>query len=221
MLEHIAIFLGHSPTSSYSCLCRSLSCNHVTITIIISSLRSLIHLIFTPFIHLSAPSIPAKLAPELHPLRHLLNNGFNWALNSPAMALKTPQTSSEGAEHRPKVGGEGDIAKLRFILLSLLQNTHPGGTSIDEVLTDARRVMGQRSIVGESSTVPLPSSTPTAIRRQLEQLLDLQPPKTSSLVNLRPQRRRPQHTFRDRKPTKMTARSSNLQKTLPLSKESV
>ena len=63
MLEYIAIFLGHSPTSSYSCLCRSLSCNHVTITIIISSLRSLIHLIFTPFIHLSAPSIPAGYEP--------------------------------------------------------------------------------------------------------------------------------------------------------------
>ena len=63
LLEHIAIFLGHSPTSSYSCLCRSLSCNHVTITIIISSLRSLIRPIFTPFIHLSAPSIPAGYEP--------------------------------------------------------------------------------------------------------------------------------------------------------------
>ena len=98
------------------------------------------------------------------------------ALFAPAMALETPQPSSEVAEHGPKVGAEGDIAKLRFLLLSLLQNTHPDGTSIDEVLTDARRVLGQRSIIGESSTVPLPSSTPTAIRRQLEQLLDLQLP---------------------------------------------
>lgn len=94
-----------------------------------------------------------------------------------AMALKTPQPSSEVAEHHPKVGDQGDIAKLRFLLLTLLQNTHPEGTSIDEVLTDARSVLGQRSIMGESSTVPLPSSTPMAIRRQLEQLLDLQSPK--------------------------------------------
>jgi len=108
-------------------------------------------------------------------------------LYAPAMALKTPQPSSEVVEHRPKVDGEDDIAKLRFVLLSLLQNTHPDGTSIDEVLIDARRVLGQRSAIGESSTVPLPSSTPTAIRRQLEQLLDLQ----SSKEGVRPRQLTP------------------------------
>jgi hypothetical protein len=83
-------------------------------------------------------------------------------------AVGTLKTPSQGPEiDRPEAAN----AKLRFLLLTLLQNTHPRGTSIDEVLADARRVLERGDIVEESSMTPS-TLTQTAIREQPQQLIE-------------------------------------------------
>ena len=65
-------------------------------------------------------------------------------------------------ERNPSREVPEDTAKLQLELLIMLQNTHPQGTSIDEVLADARRVLERGSVGGMSSTA--------TVRTRIEQL---------------------------------------------------
>lgn len=97
---------------------------------------------------------------------------------------RVPSRPPEIADGQPEAD-QGAVAELRFALLSLLQNTHPQGTSIDEVLADSRMVLERGGVVEGSSAIPS-TLTPTAIQERLQRLVESPSSKedvTSSLFH--------------------------------------